>query len=134
MAKEGEVQAAANRNDVRTLYFITHEIANTRRESGSPSKSKDGRTLTTDDEQNVCWVEHFKEVLNQPIPHISIEELEAGTPVEVKMSDITPGEVHMTVTCLQNNKAPGLDEISRELLKGGDDTLVAHLADMLNKI
>ena len=50
------------------------------------------------------------------------------------MGDIKPGEVHMAVKCLQNNKAPGLDEVSRELLKGGGDILIAHLTDMLNKI
>ena len=64
MAKEKEAQALANRNDARSLYCITHEIENTRRMSGAPIKSKDGRTLTTEYEQNVCWVKHFKEVLN----------------------------------------------------------------------
>ena len=115
--KEEEAQAAANMNDARSLYCITHEIANTRRVSGAPIKSKDGRTLTKEDEQNVHWVEHFREVLNHPIPPISIDKLEAGTPLEVKMGDITTGEVHVAVKCLQNNKAPGLDEICRELLR-----------------
>ena len=58
----------ANGNDARSLYCITCEIANTRRVLGAPIKSKDGRTLTGEDEQNVPLVEHFNEVLNQPIP------------------------------------------------------------------
>ena len=68
--KEGEAQAAANRNDVRSLYHITCEIADTRRVSGALIKSKDGRTLITEDDQSACWVEHFKEVLNQPITYL----------------------------------------------------------------
>ena len=119
---------------MRSLYHVTHEIANSRRVSGAPLKSKYGRTLTTEDEQNVHWVEHFKEVLNQPIPPILNDELEAGTPLAVMMADITPGKVHVVVKCLQNNKVPGLDEISGELLKVAGNTLIVHLTDMLNKI
>ena len=63
-----------------SLYCITPKIANTRRVSGALIKSKDCRTLKTEDEQNVHWVDHFKEVLNQPIPPILIDKLEAGTP------------------------------------------------------
>ena len=57
--KEEKAQAVANRNNARTLYRITREIANTRRVSGAAIKSKNGRTLTTEDEQNAHWMENF---------------------------------------------------------------------------
>ena len=43
MPKGEEAQAVANRNNVRSLYRITHEIANARRVSGAPMKSKYGK-------------------------------------------------------------------------------------------
>ncbi|KAK0133280.1 hypothetical protein N1851_031194 [Merluccius polli] len=66
--KAREAQEAAEKNNTKTLYRIVRELTSSRSSSGVPTRSKDGRALLTDEEQEARWVEHFKEVLNQPIP------------------------------------------------------------------
>ena len=41
--------------------------------SNVPVKSKDGRMLLSEEEQKARWMEHFKEVLNQPEPTIELD-------------------------------------------------------------
>ena len=63
-----EAQDASNRNDTRTLYRISKELGGNGTISNAPIKDKNGRILQTEEEQNERWVEHFKEILNQPEP------------------------------------------------------------------
>ena len=67
-SKGAEAQEAANRNDTKSMYRIVRELTNWRSISSIPIKSKDGRTLVTEEEQSNRWMEHFEGVLNQPAP------------------------------------------------------------------
>jgi len=62
-----EAEAAADRNDTRMLYSAVRQLTGVNSNSNVPVKSKDGRMLLTEEEH---WMEHFKEVLNQPEPTI----------------------------------------------------------------
>ena len=64
MAKEAE-EAAGKRN-MKALYDITRKLAGKYHRTSRPVKSKTGETLKTIEEQMQRWVEHFKELLNQP--------------------------------------------------------------------
>ncbi|KAJ8386311.1 hypothetical protein AAFF_G00175070 [Aldrovandia affinis] len=66
--KAREAQEAAEKNEMKTLYRIVRELTSSRSSSGMPIRSKDGRALLSDEEQEARWVEHFREVLNQPTP------------------------------------------------------------------
>lgn len=66
--KGQEAQEAANKNDTKTLYRIVQELSGAPSGRGVPVKRKDGRFLTTAEEQDQRWVQHFKEILNQPAP------------------------------------------------------------------
>ena len=60
-----EAQAAADENDTRMLYSVVRQLTGVNSNSNVPLKSKDGRMLLTEEEQNARWMEHFKEeVLN----------------------------------------------------------------------
>jgi len=65
--KGREAEEAAGNNDSKTLYRIVRELTGVSSNSNVPLKSKQGATLLTEREQAVRWVEHFNEVLNQPI-------------------------------------------------------------------
>ena len=67
-SKSAEAQEAANRNHTNSMYRIVRELTNPRSISSIPINSKDGRTLTTEEEQSNRWMEHFEGVLNQPDP------------------------------------------------------------------
>ena len=79
---------------------------------------------------------NFEEVMNQPEP---LSSLDFGDPVmadsfEVYEGKINLEEVQRAVSSLINNKAPGVDEISAEMLKHGKETVAEQLAELFNKI
>ena len=49
------------------------------------------------------------------------------------MGEITARETWYAIKALKNNKAAGLDQITAELLKCGEDTVVEELTNLMNK-
>ena len=79
--------------------------------------------MTSDKEQAERWIEHFREVLNQPTPTDLFDF--SGGPARIHL-DITEGEItqqedRRAISKLKNNKAAGLDGIAAELLKHGKE-------------
>ena len=67
--KGSEAENAAQRNDAKTKarFNVVRELTGAKSNSNVPVKDKTGKTLVTAEEQNARGVEHFKEVLNQPL-------------------------------------------------------------------
>ena len=66
-------------------------------------------------------MEHFKEVLNQPHPE-TLHDFDRETTDEQlngNLENFSKEEVTAAVNELKNNKAPGLDNITSEMLKNG---------------
>ena len=135
-SKGAEAQEAANRNDTKSMYRIVRELTNSRSISSIPIKSKDGRTLVTEEEQSNRWMEHFKGVLNQPEPTnlIDFEQETPMTLLDVTMGNISIEEVTKSIHTLKNNQAGGLDEVTAELLKHGGETVAEELTYLFNLI
>ena len=89
-SKGAEAQEAANINDTKSIYRIVCELTNSRSISSVPNKSKDGRTLVTEEEQSNRWMEHFEGVLNQPEP-TNLIDFEQETPMT--LLDVTIGNI-----------------------------------------
>ena len=66
--KGEEAQNAARRNDTKTLYRIARDLSGSQSNSNVPIKDKNGKVLLTIEEKTNRWVEHSKNVLNQPHP------------------------------------------------------------------
>uniref|UniRef100_A0A914WQC5 Reverse transcriptase domain-containing protein n=1 Tax=Plectus sambesii TaxID=2011161 RepID=A0A914WQC5_9BILA len=132
--KCAEAQEAADKNDSKTLYRIVRELTGGRSNANAPIKDKNGKVLLTKEEQNARWMEHFQEVLNQPAP-TAPHDFSAIIPIDqldVNVNPITRAEVLKAIQQLKNNKAPGLDWISGEMIKCGGDEMVQHLTNLLN--
>ena len=66
-------------------------------------------------------MEHFKEVLTQPHPE-TLHDFDRETTDEqlnANLENFSKEEVTAAVNELKNNKAPGLDNITSEMLKNG---------------
>ena len=50
-----------------------------------------------------------------------------------RKTEITASEMWDAIPALKNNKATSLDQITAELLKCGEDTVVAELRNLINK-
>ena len=67
-------QEAAQHGDMRTLYDIAKNLAGDYGKGGErPVKDKNGKTLSSPEEQKTRWAEHFNEILNRPPPNETFE-------------------------------------------------------------
>ncbi|VDO75741.1 unnamed protein product [Schistosoma margrebowiei] len=83
------VEKAAREGNMRQLCDAT-KIAGNRRKPERPVKSKEGKVITNIEEQQNRWVEHFKELLNRPVP-LTLPNIEAAStdlPINVGPSTI----------------------------------------------
>ena len=99
-------------------------------------KYKSGNTHTNEDEVLKYWQEHFEAHLNTKFPH----EPEAmlyipPTPPDAEtQGKITTEEIKKAITNMKNRKSPGIDVITTEVLKTGDDPIVAMLHKLFNTV
>ena len=79
---------------------------------------------------------HFKKVLNKPEPLSTPDfgDIVMADSLEVYEENINLEEVQRAVSSLMNNKAPGVDDISAEMLKHGKETVAKQLAKLFNMI
>ena len=72
---------------MRTLYRIVRDLTGTQGATSVPVRDKDGKVLLTEREQSARWVEHFNEVLNQPVPdeEFSFDNERKFEPVEASL-------------------------------------------------
>ena len=91
-----------------------------------PVKDKNGKTLMTEEEQNVRWVQPH------PSSTFDFEVKPTMQQLEVTIGPITRDEVDRTIRQLKNNKAHQVDEKPAELLKCRRDTISEALQDLFN--
>ena len=85
-----------------------------------------------DRDQEACWVEHFKEVLDQPAPE---EEPDIPAAEEALNVDTRPPkkeEIIVAIHSLRNHKAPGKDCLNAELFKADAVTTTSTLQPLFN--
>ena len=62
-----QAEKAATQGNMKDLYDTTRKLAAHYKQADIPIKDKQGKTLTTTEEQLERWAEHFSE-LNRPAP------------------------------------------------------------------
>ena len=132
-SKCNQTQAAADRNDIRSLYGVVRQVTcvnnNNNNNNNVTIKCKDGKMLIAEEEQKVRWMEHFQEVPNQPDLTVELDLGNdfPGNQLEVNVTDVTAAEVNQAIDSLTNNRAPDIDEILAQLLKHGKDVITGQL-------
>ena len=130
-----EAESAAVRKDSRSMYKIVRDLTGARTNNTVPIKDKAGKVLLTLEEQLTRWVEHFNEVLNQPIPTSLFDfsnDIEEAEELELPLNEFSEEEIQNCLQELPNNKASGHDHIQAELLKNGGDDMVKELKVLAN--
>lgn len=136
--KADEIQAFADRNDMKNFYSSLKEIYGPTASGGaSPLLSSDGSSLITDKEAILNrWAEHFDSVLNRPssINDEAINRL-PQIPTNVAL-DCTPtlAELHKAISQLSSGKAPGADNIPAEIYKHGGPALNDKMLQLFDLI
>ncbi|MGH0144983.1 UNVERIFIED_CONTAM: hypothetical protein FKN15_031142 [Acipenser sinensis] len=115
-----KAEAAASRNKLRTVYNITQQIC---RQTCTPVRNKNGKLLTTEEEQGRQWGENFREVLNRPEPLQPAEITPAEEDLEMNIEPRSKEETNAAIFSLKN-KAPGMDQLNARLFKADLDTAI----------
>ena len=110
-----EAEAAAGRQDLRTLYRINKMSNNGFKNNDVPVKEIKGNVLSKEAEKLARWKEHFESILNRPEPgqvaEIPVEDL------DICIDPPTLEEVEAAIKAMKSGKAGGADEVTVEMLK-----------------
>ncbi|KAL1447078.1 hypothetical protein WDU94_005521 [Cyamophila willieti] len=137
--KTDELQSFMNANDTFNLYRAIKETVGPAKKSLNIIETKEGTCLKSKAEQLVRWKEHFDNLLNQDA-QLELQELQISlhqkTSSDLIINDEPPTEAEIVkaLSQLKNNKSPGEDLITAELLKGGEHITVNILHLLFDKI
>ena len=134
MKKETEAEEAAKKNDSKTRFKIVKELTGVNSNNKVPIKDKHSKVLSSEEEQNHRWIKHFREVLNQQDPpsFLNFDSYEVMHPPEVNTDEIRITETSKAIKTLKNNKAPGIDNITPEVLNHGGPDIAQELCHLIN--
>ncbi|KAI8508065.1 hypothetical protein Bbelb_143050 [Branchiostoma belcheri] len=84
------------------------------------------------EDKHARWAEHFKEVLNRPDPTSPAVTDPPSHLLPIDTSDFTEPEIHEAIKNLKNNKSPGMDGITAEMLKARRESVVKWMCQLCN--
>nr|KAG5686924.1 hypothetical protein BaRGS_020733 [Batillaria attramentaria] len=129
-----QAEEAAGQGNLKDLYQLTKKLAGKFQQTDKPVKDKNGHPLTTTEEQLKRWAEHFRELLNRPIPETPPDIPPAETELPINCDKPSKAEIRKAIMTLRNGKAAGPDEIPAEAIKADTETAVNMLHSLFSKI
>ena len=130
-----QVEQAAIRGGQSELYRITRDLSVNFQGECDAVKDKDGTRITIEDKQLQRWAEHFRKVLNRPDPAERARISQPlGDKLDIDCSPPTKNEIVKAINSLKNNKAPGIDNITAEVLKTDIRFATDWLYDLFYKV
>ena len=102
----------------------------------APLKSKDGATLRRPEAIKKRWCEHYSELLNRhPVVDESVLDIiKQHDPIMALDEVPSRDEIKASVSQMNNNKAPGMDGITAEILKNGSEKMIDLLEQVIQSI
>ena len=131
-----DAQRAAACNDSKATYAIIRSLSNAASTPFDlPVLTKEGLTTKSEDERQMRWMEHFKDVFNGRLVGLSdmvcpkVEE-----PVRFPILDESPQASKKSIGSLGTNKDTGRGDIPAELLQAGEDALTVTASDAYTRV
>ena len=116
---------------MREVHNRVKNLTNKKKGSKSASEcimDKDGKMLLEDEEISRRWKEYVSELYDDPTrPEATDIQIEEGSP-------ITKEEVKKVIKKMKVGKAPGIDDITTEHLKGLDESGLDKLTELCDLI
>ena len=128
-----QAEEAAGKGDLKQLYKITKLLSGKKANYNVPVRDKQGKLLSSIDDQLRRWKEYFQEVLNRPTP-LNPPDLTTGETLDINMEEISKEEIWKAINQMKTGKAAGIDNIPPEVLKEGGAEIVNQLHNIFNKI
>ncbi|KAL9982087.1 hypothetical protein ACROYT_G010881 [Oculina patagonica] len=132
-----EAERAAHQNNLKELYMKAKLLSGCLKKPSTGIRAKDGTVITTEEEVLERWKKLFYEVLNVACEETVFPEgcqLDiCEEPIEMDTSPFTIEEVRRVISRLKNGKAPGVDNISVEMLKASPAIALYQLLNICNQ-
>ena len=119
---------------MKDLYDTTRKLTERYKQTDKPIKDKQGKTLTTTEEQLERWAEHFNERLNRPAPEDLPDIPPAAAVLPIKCGKPSRLEIKEQMKILKNRKASGPDGVPAETLKVDITTTTEILCKLFGEI
>ena len=103
-------------------------------EQGPPVKDKQGHCITREEDKIRRWKEHFETILNREEPRLKADIKEAEQDIKVSTSSPDVEEVKESIKSLKNNRSPGADRVTAEMLKAEQHATPKALTSILANI
>jgi hypothetical protein len=129
-----KAESAADRNDSKEVFSITRKLANKKASSTPLIRDLQGNLLTTIEDQQKRWVEHFSNVLNRPPPVSEANITESEEDININTNVPTREEIKKCINTLKNGKAAGPDDIPPEALKASPEVSAEALENIFKKV
>ena len=136
LTKAEKAQLAANSKNSRLFYQIIKELYGPQQSIFAPLKSKDGGTFRRPEDIKKRWCEHYSELLNRhPAVDESVLDLIKQHKLIMALEEVpSRGEIKASVSQMNNNKAPGMDGITAEILKNGGEKMIDLLEQIIQSV
>ena len=134
--KAVEAEEAASRSDQRTLFKIAKELSgNNGKKYNGVIKDRNGHKLTKEDDKKHRWKEYFEDILNCDDPPL-LDDVQNNPlyMLDIHIGPISSEELDVVIRKLKNNKSPGEDRISAEMLKALGQLGMHALLQLLNSV
>ena len=136
-----EMEKYAGQHKTREVYKMVKNITRRWQPRQSAIKDKEGNILMEKEKVRNMWTEYCRELYedkdktNGELREL-VQELKEISPPQRndEEEDILEAEVEKAIKRLKNNKSPGVDGITSEMLKAGGQRLMKEIHGMCNQI
>ena len=132
-----DVESHFNANDLRPAYRALKKLRSKSPSQVSAIRTADGSLVSDMDGQRARWAEYFEQLYmvdppSRQLTTTGLETLEADPPIDETPPSLD--EVREAVARLRGGKAPGVCNISAELLKAGGEAMIHGLHAVLTAV
>jgi hypothetical protein len=111
-------QNAINKGNMKELYDTVWKMANAPVSRKVLVKYKNGKIMTSVQEQLERWKEHFSEVLNsEHPPNMNVETAQTCPQLQISIRPPSKREIIEAIKAMKKGKAAGIDNIPAEILQ-----------------
>lgn len=121
-------------NECRKFYKNMRSITDSFQVKSQVLLDEDGNAIVEKDEIKKRWKRYFEEVFKEQDLHLPGNGFEIPEMADQDVQPPEKGEIEEIIRKMKNNKSPGTDTITAEMLKNGGDTLVRASHELIQQV